>query len=50
MRWRPGGDEADLPESRQFEHFLGKTQVPEVDRVERPAQYTHGDAGRWITR
>ena len=38
MRRRSGGNETDLPEMCQFEHFLGKTQMPVMNRVERTAQ------------
>ncbi len=37
MRRRAGGDETDLPEICEFQHFLGKPQMPEMNRIERAA-------------
>ena len=48
MRRRAGGNETDLPEIRQLQHLLGKTQMPVMDRVERPAQDANRHADRFF--
>ena len=48
MRRRTGGNKKDLPEIREFQHFLREPKMSEMDGIERSTQDTNRIADCFI--